>query len=339
MDTFENFIKHWDDLIEEWKESPETTIKKDKYLTKFSVDNKAKSKLYKGEIGDKEFEFYKYLPEAYLGDPRNCCAVILNLNPGFGISPTDDIKNHPDYKLQHHDFHKDNRNKYSVGALAFTPYLDINLIQDIENGDTDIKDVPGGLHWWRGKYDRNANIWYGGRVDYIKHLYKLYFDKETNILPFALEICPWHSHKFNLGYIITARMKNKDNDLVKYIRDNIINPAVQATANKKVLPFVICIGKAITELSKCLGLKEVVGFRWENGYRNGSGIDNWPKEDNRPLNRTYQLYEYKLNEETYYLLNTYAPGSNKTPGRDTFQLGVEKQIIDAIKTYILRMKL
>ena len=115
--------------------------------------------------------------------------------------------------------------------------------------------------------------------------------------------------------------------MIKAINDYVIEPALQATKSEGVLPFVICIGKPISELCDVLGLKPVLNAKWDNE----SPIEGWPDDNNnRAVNRTYQLYE----KNGMYLLNTYAPGSNKPPCADTFQQEVEPKIIAKLKDII-----
>lgn len=345
MEKIEKFIEHWDNLIDRWKKDSEDTIGRDVYFSKYR-GNEEKSKLYINNSFSENVEFYKYLPEPYLGDPNNCCAVMLNLNPGFGIDLDvckDDsrLREHPDYKFQHHDNWKNETKKYSDFALKFEPYLSDNIINgnqsEIKNGGKH----PGGVYWWYGTYDDRSKKCTGGRIDYIEHLYNLWFGENKFKLqerkPFALELCPWHSHKFGLSDIITKKMKTKDNDLVRALKKYVLEPALMATQGNDVLPFVICIGKAITELCDVLDLKRVECCKWENGKKGDVNIDNWPindKNDKQLVQRTYQLYECEINGNRYFLLNTYAPGSNKTPAKETFQIGVEDEIIKSIQKYI-----
>lgn len=325
---FDKFIKHWNNFIEAWKKAPYDVVKNDVYFSKYG-ENREKSPLYQGTINNQTFDFYKYCPEPYLGNPENCCAVILNLNPGFGVSGEE--KSHPDYKLQHWDYVKSNSTRYSERALKFDPYLSGEYINSGRKNITKkSKNIPGGVFWWYGYYN---NSWHEGRVGYVNGLYKTWFGQQPDKLPFALEICPWHSHNFNLSHIFLsqARRKTEQNDLIQAIKRYVLEPALEATAGTNVLPFVICIGQAITELSELLGLDEVKECRWNEKEHDGC---DWPSNNNRSIRRTYQLYRYNCNGKWRYLLNTYAPGSNRPPRKDAFQNKVEPHIIDKIKNYI-----
>lgn len=325
MYDFNNFISHWDNLYKDWKEAPETTIKGNVYLSKYS-NNPEKSPLY-GKDERSEFQIFRYRPEPYLGDPMDCCAVILNLNPGFGISfDEENITEHPDYKLQYVDNCCDE--SYSCTALKFEPYL----AGDIVNGEQNkiakgCSNIPGGVLWWYGKYDAQIGKCIGGRIDYVKNLYQRWFNNPPNKLPFAVELCPWHSHNFQTSYIFNRKNKHIGSDLVNEINDYIITPALEATKGDGVLPFVICIGKAITDLCDLFGLKRVDGCIWNQD--NQSKNDNWPTKDGKKVNRTYQLYE----RDGLYLLNIFAPGGNKPPSIE-FQNSIEAAIIDKIRYYI-----
>lgn len=331
MNDFLDFYRYWDGLVEDWSEDPETTIRDNVYLSKYQ--NPEKSPLYKDESSG--FEYYKYLPEAYFGDPENCCAVILNLNPGFGISSKKTETEHPDYKLLHIECSEDERLEYD--RKRFVPYLAGKFVDDAKRLVRKNRKVPGGVFWWYGTYNKQAQKCTGGRIDYIHHLYRLYFgkDKTPDRLPLGLEICPWRSYSFSMSHIFPDGIPTSpDDDLVKTINDYVLVPALLATKGKDTLPFVICIGSVIKELHNVLGLKVVAA--WDNtNWMNSGMFPFWPKRLNdrdevEDVVRTYTLYE----KDGCYLLNTYAPGSNKPPKKETFQVMVEPAIVEYIRNLI-----
>lgn len=115
--------------------------------------------------------------------------------------------------------------------------------------------------------------------------------------------------------------------MVNEINNYIITPALAATKGDGVLPFVICIGKTITDLCDLFGLNHIDECIWNQD--NQSENDKWPTKDGKKVNRTYQLYE----RDGLYLLNIFAPGGNKPPSIE-FQNSIEEAIIDKIMSYI-----
>lgn len=318
MCNFQTFFTYWDTLIKQWYKNPDEVIKGNVYLSKFG--DPASSPLYQGDAGD----FYKYRPEPYLGDPENCCAVMLNLNPGFGVPAGVDEKTHPDYKLQHCDA----ADKIHYDEKRFIPYLAGEFVEDPETCVKSREDIPGGVFWWNGTYNSKENRCTGGRIDYIHHLYCLYFGTKPDRLPFVLEICPWHSQSLNLGYIFPNGVPTDPNDqLIKVINDNVISPALLATKENNTLPFVICIGNVVKELADVLTLETKPEWCWNEN----SGMKQWPvRKDGKRVKRTYTLYH----RDGCYLLNISAPGSNKPPGKGPFQSEIEPEILDYIKSII-----
>ncbi len=322
MYNFQEFFNYWNTLIKDWHVAPDKEIRKNVYLSKFS--NPTSSPLYQGYVGHKLIDFYKYRPEPYLGDPENCCAVMLNLNPGFGIPPSVEEYTHPDYKLQHCEA----KDKIHYDAKGFVPYLSGQFVADPKECVKTRDDIPSGVFWWNGSYNKKLQTCTGGRIDYIHHLYNLYFGKTPNNLPFVLEVCPWRSYNFKLTHIFPEGIPENNNDkLVDVIDKYVITPALQATKGKSTLPFVICIGSAVKNLAKILNLETKPEWCW-NGNK---GIVQWPTHGNgQSIERTYTLYR----RDDCYLLNIYAPGSNKPPGKGTFQKEIEPRIIENIKSII-----
>ena len=318
MYDFTSFFNYWDRLIEDWSNNPGKTISSDVYLSKYTPSSA--SPLYRG----RGFDYYKYRPEPYLGNPDNCCAVMLNLNPGFGIPTDADEKLHPDYRLQHCEA----VDKIHYDAKGFVPYLAGEFVNDPQHCVKSRADIPGGVFWWNGTYNRNIKKCTGGRIDYIHHLYNLYFGTQPDKLPFVLELCPWHSYNFSLRHIFPQGIPDDSRDeLVRTINDYVITPALQATKGSSVLPFVICIGSAVKELAKVLNLETKPEWCWSED----SGMEKWPvRKDGKKVVRSYTLYH----RDGCYLLNISAPGSNKPPGKGTFQTDIEPAIVKYIGSIV-----
>ncbi len=319
-DRFEDFYRYWNQMLEDWQNDPEKTFRTNVFLSK--VNNVSKNHLYRKVINGKIFDLYKYRPEPYLGKPDDCCAVILNLNPGFGVSPYLTESSQADYKLQHYDA----KDKIEYDAKEFVPYLNGKFVQTPSEIAKDNPAIPNGVFWWYGTYKKSAGRCTGGRIDYIHHMYELYFEKLPKNLPFALEICPWRSYDFNLNYIFPGGVPEDPNDdLIRVINDYVLAPALNATMRDGVLPFVLCIGSAITKLKDVLGLIEVK--EWNQDCND----PDWPKKINKDNQVENVVRSYKLfQKEGKYLLNIFAPGSNKPPCKDSFKR-IEGKILEEFK--------
>lgn len=307
--------------------------------------------LARGIAKSKLTPYLVYSPEPFLGDVNNCCAVMLNLNPGSGMCPSGSA----DFNLQHINSTDPNgralQNTHNVvrDITEFKPYLNDTARNNIDyyRGP---HICPGSI-WWRGSWKGGSIS--GGRVDYLDRWYEIYYGTNivcssnssnptanshtafvNNIRPLALEICPWHSKQFALSHIFTSKdLKALDNGtplstngqiLVNVIIERVIDPALKATRSRKdTLPFVIAVGKPFVTLSKAVGL--TVMQTWDES----SGIPLWPVSDGRNVKRTYTLYRKNIDGQYYYLLVTWSPGSNHAPHKD-FR-SVEEQVI---KPYI-----
>ncbi|MDD3049970.1 MAG: hypothetical protein PHR06_02380 [Candidatus Cloacimonetes bacterium] len=139
-DRIKEYINHWNDFMVKWIEDPEEVFKNDLLSIKHSgqIDTQLKC---------------NYLPQPYLGDPSNCSAVTLNLNPGKLI----ESRMHP--------------NGYFIKELK-------NSKDYFEYA----KDFP--------QLKKNSTFW-KNQINWINRLVE-HENGEKN-LPFAIEICHWHS--------------------------------------------------------------------------------------------------------------------------------------------------
>lgn len=119
---------------------------------------------------------YKYMPEPFLGNPYDCSAVILNLNPGNAEQ---------DYHCSHSRAQAIVKKGYSQFAKDFSIF----------------PQNAGGYIWWFG---RKGN---SGRNKWISRF------TGSDKKPFAIDLCPWHSKSW--GKInFTAAVIKEINDKV-----------------------------------------------------------------------------------------------------------------------------
>lgn len=162
----------------------------------------------------------------------------------------------------------------------------------------------GAKKWWKPR-----KVWLDNFVEKTTNI-------KTTLAPFAIELCPWHSKSWK-------DLKYKEDEYLKnYILTYVITPAIIAAKNAQI-KFPICIGKSFEIILPLLG------FEIKKYWNQDSGLKNWPTSKGRKMQRTYQLFKNNKNE---YILNIWAPGSNKTPSQSFSD--VEKFIISKIKDII-----
>ena len=211
-----------------------------------------------------------YLPEPYYGDPDNCSAVVLNINPGSSSSneATKLWNNRSFANTLMYEFSNTFSSKYSDFQKVYSPFAAPNW-------------VPG-VQWWKDN-----------RNDYIKRVVQLYHTHKgtlgkTGTTPFAMELCPLHSNNVQ-GINFTLK------GLRSIYMANVIAPAAIITKTSDI-PFGLGFASSICNL---LQKPECGGFQvvrtWKNGLdlvpsSSPKPIPNWPVDKNGgPKKRTYQL--------------------------------------------------
>lgn len=260
-----NYQKKWDKIINSFNGNFRSNEDVDKFFTgEFYKSSNQKEKLIENA-----------LPEPYLGNPKNCSVVCLNLNPGQYLKEFQDPINGVFVK-------KGGAIKsYSSFAKTF-PYLDDSL--KIKNDEK----LNGGHKWWEG---RNR---YFNRI----------FNYNGNKLPFSLEICPWRSSKFD------KIMYTKE--FFEYIEKNVFDLASQVSSNADVnlvfsvgAPFRIIFEKLPDRFDK---IKEIT-----QKNASESGFTYPRKNDGKLVNRRFSIWMDKKYNVKY--INTSAQGGNKNPGQ------------------------
>lgn len=165
-----SFYNRCDTLIKDWLKNDfdkTSTYQNDPFLSEQKKPNRGLLKP----------EYIELMPEPFFGDPDNNLAVILNLNPGYGL---DDKKSIGKSKV---------KNKLCQGYSAFAknnPYL------------SNCNFHPNAYNWWKKRYD-----WLKTLLGY----------NEDDRKPFTLEFCPWHSSNWSEARINTINFIQKTSDI------------------------------------------------------------------------------------------------------------------------------
>lgn len=261
----DNYQKKWDKIIGSYDGDFRSDEDVDKFFTgEFYKNSNQEKRLYENA-----------LPEPYLGNPKNCSIVCLNLNPGQYLKefqdPIDGIFVKKGGAIK----------SYSSFAKTF-PYLDNSL--KIKNDE----ELNKGHKWWES---RNR---YFNRI----------FNYNGSKLPFALEICPWRSSKFGgLKY-------NKE--FLEYVEKNVFDLASQVSFNSD-LKIVFSVGAPFRRIFEKLPnrFNKIREITQKNASE--SGFTYPRKNDGKLVNRRISIWlDTKYNVR---YINTSAQGGNKNPSR------------------------
>lgn len=286
-------------IIQQWKKI--ILSDPDSYSSVPFLDTQNKGK---GLLIDKYIDL---MPEPFWGDPENCMAVMINLNPGYG----EDDKWYIGRKAIHE------RGVLSGRYLAFA------------------KKNP---YFTNTAFHPAATVWWGKRLSW---LHKVLNRQGDYRLPFMTELCPWHSSKW-----AEAKIKidvANDNPDYNYIQE-VFKAAAYASSHSGTP--IISIGKAnevyellmgslqqtwrpednnLEVLSDYIENKQIP-LAWPQGKKKKNGKDE-KEEFNK--NVYFDYYKKEIDGECVKLLNIWMKGSNHTPS-DEF-LPIERAIIKYIE--------
>ena len=227
-------------------------------------------------------------------------------------------------------FYKNNQHEYMPEFFLGNPDLCSAVILNLNPGTAD-----QGFHYTDSRFNNydysekakcfplgtsGCKWWFGangteGRNAWINNLIE---NDDLNLKPFALEICPLHSKSW--GRLDYDNPKLKD-EIAKYV----FAPAFEAVSKSKAL-FAIAIGKDFVKILKHFGFKE--RLVWDQDPKKHPKNMVWPEnKKGKPTNRTFVLLE----EENNRVFCTYAPGSNRPPGKN-FRV-IEHQFVEEIKKW------
>jgi hypothetical protein len=217
------------------------------------------------------------IPEPYWGNLGKCSAVVINLNPGMGETNRNEF---------YENFAKSLcKKRFSEIAIDF-PWLEEGL--------------PGSKFW------QQKHRW----IVRLCNILGKEISEER--MPFALELCPYHSKKWN-GNLL------KNEEVKIHIERNVF--AILETAIKNsLLPFALAVGKDCYNALIDCGFESV-----KNVKICDCNNPIWPKRlsDNRHKSRGFALLE----KGNVRILCTWCSrgGSNTAPADDFEE--VEKDIL------------
>lgn len=218
-----------------------------------------------------------YLPEPYWGNPDNCSFVIVNYNPGGGnnIDPHTYIK-YASCSCNVPTLIKEVlTNSYSYVALPFPLLMDKNALH---SKGWDWFDTYGGYRWWQQKKNWFNHLATAANVPTI----------DQGLMPFAIELCPWHSPSWpGTGALLKSPL---DKVIDKYV----------------IAPILYAINKSSSKLAFFIGSGHIAVLNhW--GFKPISCII----QPDPKLKRFYQAFEYQASG--LKAIVTWANGSNKYP--------------------------
>lgn len=338
FDLERDFIDYWDKVIRQW-------LSLDADVTGFKDEAKEQSTVI--EAINKNCENKKgvpnsnyrlntmHMPEPYWGDPRNCSIVLLDYNPAGGSDnchTTIGFYNGNDMKLI--KYVKNNSyNKFATIGPVFRK--DLNEI---------------GMSWFCAKKEKGGKggyegyYWWQSKREWLDHLVKSACGKNDTEgkLPFGLELCGWHSKKWssNMKWIDSCR-DIIDQRSIKPLFESLklssakIAVCIGAKFNPNLLgEFFYDKDAKFEDVTKdyCLTMEEISkeinndtiarqfeGLTYSVEFKDEhiQVIAKWKNngKEEKPRNRYYRIYKITEDQESYFILNSYASGSNRHPGK------------------------
>ena len=251
--------------------------------------------------------YYDAMPEPFLGDPDNNLAVIVDLNPGFtdannkyGVPPDNIVLSNSVMTPI-----LSSKGGYSQYAIPF-PHLCPNPHHIAAAG------------WWRIREKWLSKI---ARMNGYVNTYSRCQDgfDIPDCKPFAIELCPWHSKKWE-----DSGIKQYTPNQINWINNQVLKTAEEAVKGSKV-KFIIGLGNSVGKAAKQLGF--VVQKMWKS-QNDCSHSGCWPVKDNgKEIAKTF-VY---LKKDDIRLLNISA--MYQVPPAAHFDNLLSKEIIPYINTH------
>ena len=169
------YIQYWDEAIRQWADSPVPAfMESEKHWLEPSVARRGNSCVAEA-IGLQP----ELLPNPYWGNPERCSAVILNYNPGGSDLQGEALK---DDHCHHCHVNDDN-----PGLMASA------IARDYSAAALHVPDFskPRADYWTRSEGTAFRH-WMKQRSEWVKRMLP-----ESTLPPFFLEICGWHSKRWN----------------------------------------------------------------------------------------------------------------------------------------------
>lgn len=275
-----DFIEYWDEVINLWSQG-QGDIR--------SVPDSEKCWFVEGTNLHSNL-----MPEPYWGDPGKCSAVLLNYNPGGpkGVPPIEDNC--------HINHVKDPVDVSKMSGAMFKKYSDVAKGFPWKDKDSEYAFVTS-------EKQKASKNWMLRRNKWICRLVG-----ESDLPPFFMEICGWHSYSWKYGEFTPAQYE--------YLKEKVI-PVLNESINNSKLGIGLSIGKIIGEkLLGQLGYTDITGRLNLKGEVTQNGWKPIPAN-----NRWYRVYQ---NNDKLSIINTWSEGFNIQPGKifHPYEMELIKQI-------------
>lgn len=252
LKTIQDFIDYWAWIFKYW-----LTMRKIPSCDPFSR--------YIYALGNKQGLLDELTPNPYVGNPFKCSAVILNYNPGASQKRLNNLAEDPQHYNQRFDSDK------ICGHMAHNHW---QVMQSGEYFDFGNQKYPehragqdDGPKWWKG------------RKEWIDELIP-----NTNLNPFGLEICGWHSNSWGgVSY-------NKD--LLQSLKNRLAG-VIEESINRSALGIGICVGSQYGVILPAFGYNDVSNEVLVS-------IALTPKDEEK-----YREYRVFRNQNGTYIINTW----------------------------------
>lgn len=274
------FLKHWDDVLAYWVKNGEIPPEESHWM---AANDKLCSEL---------------MPEPYLGNPYNCSVVIMNYNPGaddYDIKgkDSDDYRNDP---AHHSSLDKPESMCYHYARN----YRDRVAAGGYLGRCVDPMYDKSGL-------TQSGKCWWCKRLNWIKEL-----EPRSDKLPFAIELCGWHSHTWpSVKYTPELLTKLKE----------LLAPAIEEAIRNSDLGIGLCVGAQWRRsVLPAFGYQDVTG--------EVMGLNDY-ESDWKPLGDK-RCYCILRNENDTYIISTWKQGFNNMDVPKQKFRKIELEIIERI---------
>lgn len=269
MDNFnwKEFYERCDQFIRNWQSNPSAIALDSVYIRKTGGES---SPLYKS----KKCEYYKYMPEPFVGNPEDCLAVMLNLNPGYPMP----------------EFHYDCEYAKSIVENGYSNESKQKGYEIFKVGEN------GGVKWWMTREQWLNRVTEGEHVS-------------LNLKPFAIDICPWHSKSWGgLNYeneLVEEIKKNVLAPAFMAVKNSRLPFAIAIGKDY----YDVLNGNKYLGFTQ----KECVVAGCYNKQAEDLRVIKWPKNKNKkPVNKAFAIFEND-NKDRILCIWCPDGGSNQPP--------------------------
>lgn len=278
----EEFLKYWDEVLAYWVENGNVSP--------------AESHWDMQKIG----LYPELMPEPYIGNPYSSSLVIMNYNPGAPRYDLTTEKGCEDFRADpvHHSgldnpdrmcyhYARNYRERVAAGGYmgrGVDPMYDTSGL------------IDGGKKWW----DK--------RLAWFKELVP-----NSDKLPFAIELCGWHSHTWS-GIKYTPELLAK--------LKTLLPSAIEEAIHNSDLGIGLCVGAQWSGII-------LPSFGYKDVTAEVMGLEHY-KRGWSPVNDT-RRYCILRNDNGTYIINTWKSGfGNMDVPKPVFR-PIEREIIEKIK--------